>query len=86
MPQAKNYQFGYKELATILVKEANVREGHWGLYFTFGLAGSNVGPSEDDLKPAAIVAITSVGIQQFETPNGLTVDAAKVWGEAKKQP
>lgn len=83
MPQPGNIIFKYKELATLLVREAGVKEGHWGVFLRFGLAGANVGPNDDEIKPSAIVAVTEIGIQPFDGPNGLTVDAAEVHRQAK---
>lgn len=78
MATAKQYSFTFKEIAALLVKDAGVKEGHWGVSVKFGLQGTNVGMTEDDLRPAAIVAMLELGLQQFDTPNGLTVDAAVV--------
>lgn len=83
MPQPTNLVFTYKEIARVLVKEARLTDGHWGLFFKFGLAGTNIGPSNDDLKPAAIVAIMDIGLQRFEMPTNLTVDAADVGKEGQ---
>lgn len=86
MATPKQYSFGFKELAEMLVREAGVREGHWGLLIRFGLSASNIGPSDDDLRPAAIVPVMDVGIQQFDKPNSLTVDAAEVQKKTKSAP
>jgi len=80
MPESKNYLFSYTELAEVLVKKLDVHEGFWGVYFEFGLQGANVPTSPDaqTLLPAAITIMKRVGIQRFDTPNNLTVDAALV--------
>lgn len=80
MPEAKNYVFGYTELAEILVKKLDIHEGLWGLYieFNFGAANVNASPDGKGLAPAAIAAIKAVGLQKFDSPNNLTVDAAVV--------
>ena len=80
MPESKNYVFSYTELAEILVKKLDIHEGLWGLYveFNFGAANINASPDGKSLAPAAIAAIKSIGIQRFDTPNNLTVDAAVV--------
>jgi hypothetical protein len=80
MPEPKNYVFDHTELAEILVKHANVHEGFWGVYLEFGLAGANV-PTTPDGKtftPAAITFVNKIGIQRFDIPSNLTVDAAQV--------
>jgi len=80
MPESKNYVFGYTELAEVLVKKLDLHEGLWGLYieFNFGAANVNASPDGKSLAPAAIAAIKSIGLQKFDTPNNLTVDAAVV--------
>lgn len=80
MPEIKNYLFNYTELAEIMVKKLDLHEGLWGVYFEFALGGANVQTSPDTktVAPAAITLIKSVGIQRFDAPNSLTVDAAEV--------
>src|ERR1039457_1183499 len=47
MPEPKNYSFAHTEIAEILIKQANIHEGHWGVYFEFGLAAANVPTTPD---------------------------------------
>ena len=79
MAEARQYAFSYKELATLLVKKQDIHDGHWGIYVRFSLQGANVGmtPEGSELLPAAIVPIIELGIQKFDTPNSLSVDAAE---------
>ena len=82
MPEREKRAFGYRELAELLVKHADIHEGHWGLWVEFGLGAANipVGGSAGDLvlKPAAVVPVNKIGIQGFGEPTPLTVDAAQV--------
>lgn len=82
MPERENRKFAHTELAKILVTQADIHEGHWGLFVEFGLGAANIpiaGPSGDlSLKPAAMVSLNTIGIQKFDEPNQLTVDAATV--------
>jgi hypothetical protein len=78
MPEATQVVFKHKELAEILVKHQNIHDGIWGLFIRFGIGGSNVGPSEADLNPAAIVPVLEIGLQKFDKETNLSVDAAKV--------
>jgi hypothetical protein len=80
MAEAKNYTFTYKEIAEALVKAQGLHEGLWGAYLQFGIGAANIptGPSNETLIPAAIVPVLNIGIQRFEQPNSLTVDAAEV--------
>jgi hypothetical protein len=78
MPEATQIVFKHKELAELLVKSQGIHEGIWGLFLRFGIGGSNVGPSEADLNPAAIVPVLEIGLQKFEKETNISVDAAKV--------
>jgi hypothetical protein len=78
MAEASQIVFSYKEIAEALVKQQGLREGIWGLFVKFGIRAANIGESEADLKPAAILPILELGLQKFEKENNLSVDAAKV--------
>jgi hypothetical protein len=80
MAEAKNYIFTYQEIAAALVKAQDIHEGLWGVYLEFAIAGANIpnGPGSEMLVPAAIVPVVKMGIQRFDRPNSLTVDAAEV--------
>lgn len=84
MATPKQFKFTFKELAEIMVEKAGVQKGLWGLYVRFGIQAMNIGPSDAELKPAAVIPIMELGLQEFETANSLTVDAAEVQG--KKPP
>ena len=85
MPEPQMIAFSFQELATALVKEAGIHEGHWGILVRFGLNATNVGSSSQDLRPAAVVALSEMGLQRFPEPSNLTVDAAVV-NPPKKPP
>lgn len=78
MPETKTITFDYKEIAEALVKRQRITEGLWGVYIEFGLQGANINisPSGEALIPAAIVPVLKIGIQRFDEPNQLTVDAS----------
>jgi hypothetical protein len=78
MGEIDAYTFDYKEVATALIKQQGLHEGIWTLTVEFGLAAANIGGSENDLKPSAIVAIVKLGLKKTEVGNNLSVDAAKV--------
>ena len=78
MPELKSVVFSHKEIAEALIRQTDIHEGWWGLYVEFGIAGANIAPSpEGDLTPAAIVPILKLGIQRFDKPNSLAIDASK---------
>ena len=78
MATAKQVTFTHKELAELMVRDLGIAEGLWGIYVRFGLQARNIGSSETDLQPAAIVPIVEIGVQKFDKPTNLTVDAAEL--------
>lgn len=80
MAEVTSYLFDYKELAEALIKKQGIHEGLWGICMQFGIIAGNIptDPSEQTILPAAIVPIVKVGIQRFDNPSSLTVDAAEV--------
>lgn len=78
MPEAAQYKFSFQELAEMMVDRAGVQEGLWGIWINFGIAATNAGENEESLKPTAIVPILEIGLQRFEKPTNLSVDAAVV--------
>ena len=79
MPEPIIIEFDYKEVATALIRAQKIKEGLWGLSFKFGIQGANLSSEiSTELTPAAIVPILNIGLQKFDKPNNLTVDASEV--------
>jgi predicted RNA-binding protein with EMAP domain len=78
MAEASQIMFPYREVVEALIKKQGLTDGLWMLSVNFGMQATNVGTNESDLKPSAVVAILSIGLQKTDKENGLTVDAAKV--------
>ncbi|CUS33505.1 hypothetical protein [Candidatus Nitrospira nitrificans] len=78
MAEPTVFTFNYKELVTLLLKEQNIHEGIWSIYFKFGIQGANAGPDDSTLLPSVIVPITEVGIQKTNKMTNLAVDAGEV--------
>ena len=78
MAEPTQIVFSYKEVVEALLKKENIHDGVWGLYIEFGIAGANLGPDKDNLKPTAIVPIMKIGLQKFEEENNLSVNATRV--------
>jgi len=80
MPEIKNYTFSHTELASILLRDQGIHEGLWGLYIEFNMIAANVpsGPGLSTFLPACINFVSKIGIQRFDAPSNLTVDAAEV--------
>ena len=83
MADISKISFSYKEVAEALVKKQDLHEGIWALDLNFGLTATNIGPNENDLKPAAILAVLTVGLSRVDKETNLTVDAAKVNPKAR---
>ncbi|MBA2526974.1 MAG: hypothetical protein H0V18_14515 [Pyrinomonadaceae bacterium] len=83
MAEATQILYTFKELAEILVKERDLHEGLWGVYVKFGIKAANVGETDADLRPTALVPVLELGLQKFDAVNNLSVDAAAV-NPAKK--
>lgn len=81
MAEAQQYVFSYKEIAEALIKKQEIHEGLWGIYIEFGFGAANINPTgggEGVFVPAAIIPVQKIGIQRFDAPNSLTVDAAEI--------
>jgi hypothetical protein len=78
MAETKSISFDFKEIAELLVKNQGIHEGLWAIYVEFGIGAGNVGPSPEELKPAAIIPVMKLGIQRVEEPSNLSVDASIV--------
>ncbi len=78
MPEPTVIKFSFKELAQLMVKQQGIKEGHWGIFVRFGLSAANIGGPEESMVPAAVVPLLELGLQRFDAPNPLTVDAAEV--------
>ncbi|MFT3837149.1 MAG: hypothetical protein QM723_09145 [Myxococcaceae bacterium] len=85
MGEAKQYVFSFKEIAEQMVRAQGLTEGIWGVYFEFGLQGSNIGPNDAELVPAAILPVIRIGIQRFDKLNSLSVDASKLKTPGEKK-
>ena len=85
MPEPTQISFSHKEVVTALIKEHGLHEGIWGLYVKFGIRAMNVGGSDEDLQPSAIVPVLTIGVQISDKINNLSVDAAEVNPRQPKQ-
>ncbi|MBP1152104.1 MULTISPECIES: hypothetical protein [Methylocaldum] len=78
------FAFSHKEIAEVLIKKQGIHEGIWSLYMEFGLSAANVGQSESNLLPAAIVPVVKIGIQKAEKLTSIAVDASEINPAPKK--
>ena len=67
-----------RDLATILVKDANLHQGLFDISFELQVSIGTLGPSAAEALPGALVGIKSVGLLRTEKMNLHTVDAADV--------
>jgi hypothetical protein len=82
MPEATQFTWSFKELITLMLKEAGIHEGIWTILLNYGMSPGNFGPSPEHMSPGVIVGITSMGIHRLPAdarlPPSLYVDAAEV--------
>ncbi len=78
MPESTQIVFKHRELVEILLRSQKIHEGIWGLFVRFGLGAQNLGVTDADLNPTAIIPVLEIGLQKFEKETNLSVDAAKV--------
>lgn len=78
MPETSQIVFSHREIVELMLKQQGIHEGIWGLFIKFALNASNVGPSQNELIPAAIVGVIEMGLQKFEQESNIALDAAKV--------
>jgi hypothetical protein len=78
MAEATQISFKHAEIVELMLKKQEIHEGIWGLFIKFGMGASNVGPTETDLNPAALIAVLEIGLQKFEKESNIAVDAARV--------
>jgi len=99
MPDIEAYTFSHKELVTMMIQNQNLHVGFWELTVEFTLSAQNViflppgslpshvgEPSPDDkASPAAIVAVTKLGLRRVPKNSPLAVDASEVNPEEAKK-
>ena len=78
MPETSQIVFSHREIVELLLKQQDIHEGIWGLFIKFALNASNVGPSQTELTPAAIVGVIEIALQKFDQESNIALDAAKV--------
>jgi len=78
MAEATQIIYKHQELVTLMLKDQNIHDGIWMLAISFGFTVGNVGSSEADVNPAAIVPIGGIGLQRAPQMGPLCVDAALV--------
>lgn len=78
MPETNQITFTFHEIVTAIIKANGIREGIWGIFVRFGLNAANIGATETEIQPAAIIPILQIGLQRMEKESNIAVDAAKV--------
>jgi hypothetical protein len=78
MPEFSQILFSHREIVEILIKKQDIHEGIWGLYVKFGLNAANIGPTQTDVVPAAVLGVLEIGLQKFEQESNIAIDASKV--------
>ena len=85
MAEAAIIVFTHKEVVEALLRKQGIHEGIWALWVKFGLKAINVGSSDTDVSPAAVLAILELGLQKADKETSIAVDAAKTNPKPKKR-
>ncbi|MGB7815847.1 MAG: hypothetical protein WBL28_05810 [Methylotenera sp.] len=77
MADVTQLSFTHKEVIEALLLKQKINEGCWSLSINFGFGAITGGPSAEEAHPAAVVAVTGIGITKVEpgTP-GIYIDAS----------
>ena len=88
MAETKQLSFELTELAVALIKHQGIHDGSWIVGFEFNLAAANIGPTPEEVKPAAIVQVSKAVLMRQEPghPISLVVDAKKVNPMPQRKP
>ncbi len=68
--------FTHQEIATLIIKQQGIHEGHWSIYIEFGFDAADVNRNGQSLLPTALASVVHVGITRCEAIHPLAVDAA----------
>jgi hypothetical protein len=71
-------KFEFKEVATALVKQADLHSGIWAIYFEFGIGAANITDGNNLTLPAAFVPVVKLGLRRVDAIDNLSVDAAEI--------
>lgn len=75
--KAKFCRFNFQQIATALVKYANLHEGYWQVQVTFGHSAANLNIN-GRISPTSIVQIGYLQLGRVDALDELSVDAAIV--------
>ena len=82
MPEISQYNYTFKEAATLLVKDSGIHEGKWQLVFNLNVLVGIFGSDQTNSLPGSMTQIQGIAIQRVapnSPPSDLTVvDAAEV--------
>ncbi len=78
MAETSQIVFTFKEVVEALIKQHGVHDGIWSIFVRFGIKAANVGSSEADAIPTAIIPLVEIGLQKGESENNISVDASRV--------
>jgi hypothetical protein len=90
MPKVAQIKYDLKELTALMLQDQGIRSGLWMIWTRFNFGAANIVPPEGQpggaVGPAAIAALTEVGIQRVEEPGPLSVDASEIWKQKEAVP
>ncbi len=84
MPEASQIEYKLKELAELMARDQGLTEGHWMILVRFASTAANIETAPNDISPAAISAVTTIGIQRVPAPTAISVDASQLAKQTAK--
>lgn len=86
MPEAGQITYSLRELTALMIRDRGIRSGNWMIWTKFNFTATNIatqggGPAG----PGVVAYLAEAGIQKADAPGPLSVDAAEVWKDTKKE-
>lgn len=77
MPEIETYTFSHRELLSMLIRAAGVKDGDWQLQVNFGFTAGNFGPNDESMNPGSVAIIRHLAITKAkpDSPKSLVMSA-----------
>ena len=81
MSNATQYQFELVEIAKLLLRKQQIKDGLWTIGVAFNVGAMLAGPEPDKVRPSMMVSIERLVLTKTDDLTPLTVDASKLEAE-----
>lgn len=83
MANISRYKFTLEELASLLIKKAEITDGFWTIGVDFKIVVANAGQDKDNVRPSALISADQITLSKATKSGPLTFDAAKIMADGK---